>query len=312
MGQTTTGTTTGNAGKLDLSAHKNTVNGTTYPLCDLAHWQQHTNNRFIKKGYLKETNSYWLCLHAIRSWNNQTVNILINIAAAIVYLQLLLFYTDLILIPSFPTTTMTDYILLNIFFATGLQYSLVHAFFQWFRNHSLEQYLMWGKMANLTIIYHLTSSTTTLLYYCYYDNVFYFKLLSIITFTFMIIMCLATITNFFQTTILLRHRGILFIVFGLSLVLTPLTFGIFIFGLEKVNHRINLNLLTVEILLYFTSAILYVVKVPERFLHSTKIYSFNICYILMILASFIHWEIILQSFKVMRLGLDSSTLVSFK
>lgn len=317
-------TTTKNVERINITFKNNTANvncnsnhdnyhnsKVLYNLNELPNWQRQTNNQFIKTGYLRETNSYWSCISAIRSWNNQTLNIVINILTTLFYLQLLLFYTDLVLIPRFPTTTMTDYILLNIFFATGLQYSLVHALFQWFRIHSLEQYLMWGKMANLTIIYHLTSSTITLLYYCYYDNVFYFKLLSILTFTFMLLMCLATMTNFFQRTILLRHRGILFIVFGLCLVFTPLTFGVIIFGWDKVSKRINLNLLSVEISLYFLGALLYVIRAPERFFANVKIYSFNICYILIILASLIHWEIILQSFKVMRLGLDSSTLINF-
>lgn len=281
---------------------------------ELPEWQRLNNNPYIKYGYLKETKSYRGCLKALTIWNNQSFNIFINIFSSFLFFILLMLFADVYLIPNYPSTTMTDYIVINLFLATAFQSSFFNATASCFRTHSLAQSKLWSKIANLGIIYHLTTCAVTILYYCYYDNVFYFKLLTIFTFISAIIMTLIILTDFFDHPNLLHHRGLLFIIFGAFLTFAPLSLGILKFGKDKVIKRIDLNMLSVEVGLYLLSALFVILKLPERFIPISskyQLHSQNYSYICFLLATLCHLNLLIGSFVLMRSGEHQPTLISF-
>ena len=293
---------------------KDTKSSQLFCLHELPEWQRHNNNPYITHGYLKETNSYRECFKALTVWNNQSFNISFNIATSILFFLLLMLFADVYLIPNYPSTTMTDYIVINLFLATAFQSSFFNATASCFRIHSFTQSRLWGKISNLGLIYHLTTCTISILYYCYYDNVFYFKLLTIFTFMSAIIMTLIILTDFFDRPKYLNHRGLLFVTFGAFLTLAPLSLGMMKFGKNKVVKRIDLNILSIEIGLYLLSALFYIMKLPERFIvisHKYQLTSQNFFYICFSLATLCHLNLLISSFVMMRSGDHKPTLVSF-
>lgn len=282
---------------------------------DLPEWQKYNNNNsYIKYGYLKETNSYRGCLKALTIWNNQSFNIYINAFTTILFFLLLLLFADVYLIPIYPSTTMTDYIVINLFMATAFQSSFFNATANCFRTHSETQAKLWSKISNLGIIFHLTTCAVTILYYSYYDNVFYFKLLTIFTFVTAILMTLIILTDFFDHPRFLSQRGLLFIMFGAFLTFAPLSLGVMKFGKDKVIKRIDLNMLSVEVGLYLLSALFYILKLPERFItisHKYQLSSSNFFYICFFMATICHLNLLINSFVMMRTGEKKPTLVSF-
>lgn len=283
-----------------------------YNFNELPEWQRNNNNKYITDGYLLETNSYLKCFNSLIYWNNQSINIYLNMFASIVYLFMLIFFTDAFLIPSFPSTTMTDYIIMNLFLATAFQTAIYNTAYHCFKIHSLSQAGLWGKINNLGIINHLTCSTITLLYYSFYDNVFYFKLLTL--FTFLLTLCMTTVilTDTFTQSKAHLLRGPIFLLFGSMLTFLPLSIGIVKFGTNQVAKRIDLDYLTIELVLYFIAAMMYTFKLPERFNLPYYFNSYNLFHICFILASFCHLKLLINSFILMRTGINKPTLVSFK
>ncbi|KAG0661455.1 hypothetical protein C6P44_002743 [Monosporozyma unispora] len=285
-----------------------------FTIHELPEWQRNNNNPYIKYGYLKETNSYRGCFKALSVWNNQSFNIAINLFTAVLFFLLLMIFADVYLIPNYSSTTMTDYIVINLFLATTFQSSFFNATASCFRIHSLAQSKLWSKISNLGIIFHLTTCAVTILYYCYYDNVFYFKLLTIFTFISAIGMTLIILTDFFDHPRYLQHRGLLFIMFGAFLTFAPLSLGILKFGKDKVIKRIDLNMLSVEVGLYLLSALFHILKLPERFItisNKYQLHSQNFFYICFTLATLCHLNLLVSSFVMMRTGEHKPTLVSF-
>ena len=282
---------------------------------ELPEWQRNNNNPYITNGYLKETNSYRGCIKAITIWNNQSFNIYFNIAISIIYFLLLMLFTDVYLIPNYPSTTMTDYIVINLFLATTFQSSFFNATECCFRIHSLAQSRLWKKISHLGLTYQLTTCTISILYYCYYDNVFYFKLLTTFTFMSTIIMTLIILTDCFGHPNYLNHRGLLFVTFEAFSTLIPLYLGVVKFGKDKVIKRIDPNALSMEIVLYLLSALFHIMKLPERFIFVSFKYqltSQNFFYIFFSLAILCHLNLLISSFVIMRSGDYKPTLVSFK
>ncbi|KAK5963621.1 Izh4p PWA37_003946 [Arxiozyma heterogenica] len=283
-------------------------------LHELPEWQKNNNNPYITYGYLKETNSYRGCFKALTIWNNQSFNIVFSVATSILFFLLLVLFADIYLVPNYPSTTMTDYIVINLYLATAFQSSFFNATASCFRIHSLVQSRLWSKISNLGLIYHLTTCTISILYYCYYDNVFYFKLLTIFTFMSAIVMTLIILTDFFDRPKYLDHKGLLFVTFGAFLTLVPLSLGVMKFGKDKVVKRIDLNILSIEIGLYLLSALFYIMKLPERFIvisHRYQLTSQNFFYICFFLATLCHLNLLINSFVLMRSGDHKPTFVSF-
>ncbi|CCF57139.1 hypothetical protein KAFR_0C01460 [Kazachstania africana CBS 2517] len=139
----------------------------------------------------------------------------VNTAFTILYLFLLVFFTDVYLISRYKSVmTMTDYIIINVYIAICLKFSILNLL-------KKEKKIM-KNLNNLQII-----SIVSLLYYIYYDNIFYFKVLSLLIFCINLLIQSISIDQVNLSTSIT-------IIYFLPLV---------------SNNRVDSNLLTLEILL---------------------------------------------------------------
>lgn len=281
-------------------------------LKELPQWQKQYSNSKIINGYVRETNSLIKCLHTVTYWNNQTVNIILNTVFSTVYFTLLLFFTDLYLIPSSPATTMSDYIMVNFYLFGAFQYFALNSIFYLLESHSLAKCHLWFKLSHLAFINYISTSIITQLYYTFFDNVFYFKFLTISTLLISSIFAIFTLSEQF-----LRknrsQRNMISITFIVSLLILPTASLMFKFNTFRILRRVEGKAILLELSLYLFSMTLKAVQVPERFSENFDFIgnSENIYHICIILGSLLHFKMLLNSYFFMHSGLDASNLVTF-
>lgn len=117
-----------------------------------------------------------------KSSRNESLVALIYLLGSMLSFCLLIFFTDFYLIPLFPTTTtMTDYIVFNFYLLNVFVFCMVHFIYHFVKNISLQQHLEhWQKFSYLSNINLLISSQITILYYLFYDYVFFFKIFTLL------------------------------------------------------------------------------------------------------------------------------------
>ncbi|CCK73415.1 Izh4p NDAI_0G04300 [Naumovozyma dairenensis CBS 421] len=284
-----------------------------YKLKELPEWQREFNSGKVITGFLKETNSFKKCLWSTMYWHNSSINISLNGIAATVYFMLLFFFTDCYLIPSFPSTTMSDYIVLNLYLLTATQNFMVGTIFYIMKSHSKQQAFLWYKLNNIGLINHIASSVVTLLYYHYFDYVFYFKFFTIVTLLLITLFTCSIISDSFNKMTRIR-KNFLLLAYIILLTLMPSLFAILRFGLAKVLERISLNLIILEIFIYAFGLTIRTSQLPERFFNSFDFLgnSENVYQLSIIVCSFIHFKILMNSYCLMHSGVNPPTLVTFQ
>ncbi|CCH59071.1 hypothetical protein TBLA_0B02290 [Henningerozyma blattae CBS 6284] len=234
-----------------------------YTYEELPSWQQ--DNEMILTGYIRETNSWKLCLRSLTFFHNETINIYSHgISAAIYLLLLVFFFTNLIYLPSFPTTTLHDYLVLDIYLLGAATCLTLSSCFHCLKQHSQSQSDIWSKMDYIGIICLITCSTISLLYFGYRDHFNYFKFFAISTFILAITCTVFVTMEKFNTRDWKHVRALFFIAFAGS-GLIPLITGINIFGFPEVWQRVQLPSLTLELICYVIGALLYGYRIPEVF-----------------------------------------------
>lgn len=257
------------------------------------------------------TNSYFKSLaRSLTSYTDDTLILSVTIASSVVYFFLLIFFTDVYLIPKYHSTTMTDYIILNLYLASAFQVTFLNSLYHVFKAHSLSKSIKWSNINQFGTINYLISSTISLLYYGFYDNVFYFKLLTVLTFILNIIMVIVINLKETDRTHYFGSSRLTFITFITVLILLPLSLAYWKFGPEKIKTKIDLNMLTFEIGCYIISGILYTYKVP-KLMGISESRAINMFYLILVFASFLHFKVLLNSFVMMRIGIKKPTLINF-
>lgn len=257
------------------------------------------------------TNSYTQSLRLSLSTKSENSAVLgLTAVTAFVYFFLLICFTDLFLIPQYHSTTMTDYIILNLYLASAFQASFLNMVYHICKTHSETKSVQWGNINLFGMVSYLVVSTISLLYYGFYDNVFYFKLLTILTF--MLNLVMMVMINLKETT---QHHHLhsyryMMIAFISVLIALPLSVSYWQFGVDKIQSKIDLPLLLIEIVVYIIGGLLYMNKVPER-LGLSRSTGVTLYYAVVIGASFIHFKVLLNSFVMMRVGLNKPTLINF-
>lgn len=256
------------------------------------------------------TNSYLKSLRrCLLTYTDETIILCLTSVTSFIYFFLLISFTDLYLIPKYHSTTMTDYIIINFYLACSFQASFLNFLYHIFKTHSETEKQKWQIINLYGMVTYLVISSISLLYYGFYDNVFYFKLLTILTFSLNLIMIIL-INLFNNKQDNNKVYRILMISFITILIILPLSVSYWQFGLKKIAEKIDLSLLFIEILCYIVSGFFYINKIPQKLGFSSNFTT--ICYyIIIILTSFIHFKILLNSFIMMRIGINKPTLINF-
>lgn len=279
---------------------------------ELPEWQQ--DNDKILTGYVRETNSMLGCLKSLSYWNNESINIYTHLISAMTYFVLLLFFTEILLIPSFPSTTMTDYIIINFYLLGAFICLMCSSCFHCFKQHSGPHSDAWSKVDYMGIIGLISCSLISLLYYGYFDHVFYFKLFSVITVILASGCSVFVLSDRFNTKNMRPLRASFFIMFAFSALL-PIITGFFKFGLAEVFQRVQLRFVGWEALFYLSGAIIYGYRIPETIAPGKFDFfgsSHQIFHVLVVIGSLFHLRAVMGSYMFMHSHINAPAILTLK
>ncbi len=283
-------------------------------------WYRRYGNSRIKTGYFYYTNATYLgCLQKLVKFNNDSISIYMNLVCGLISGVMLLFYTDVRLIPSHPSTTMTDYIIINLFLMATTTYFATMTLGQLLKGHSEYQGKLWNQAKQLALVLLLTCSIVTLLYYAFFDHVFLFKLFVIWTCLLMSITSIVIINDQYKRV----QKLSCVVIFGVLSISLPIAVSIIKFGLfdSYKKQRIPFQVLTWEIVLYSLSAMLQLTRLPELTL-STLGDSFwivdylgnsdQVSQLVTIFAIIVHFNTIIFAYEVVHASIHVPPMISFK
>lgn len=303
-----------------LVMEKKTVQSKIVTLEKLPVWYRRYGNSRIKTGYFYYTNATYLgCLQKLVKFNNDSISIYMNLVCGLISGVMLLFYTDVRLIPSHPSTTMTDYIIINLFLMATTTYFATMTLGQLLKGHSEYQGKLWNQAKQLALVLLLTCSIVTLLYYAFFDHVFLFKLFVIWTCLLMSITSIVIINDQYKRV----QKLSCVVIFGVLSISLPIAVSIIKFGLfdSYKKQRIPFQVLTWEIVLYSLSAMLQLTRLPELTL-STLGDSFwivdylgnsdQVSQLVTIFAIIVHFNTIIFAYEVVHASIHVPPMISFK
>lgn len=299
---------------------KKTVQSKIVTLEKLPVWYRRYGNSRIKTGYFYYTNATYLgCLQKLVKFNNDSISIYMNLVCGLISGVMLLFYTDVRLIPSHPSTTMTDYIIINLFLMATTTYFATMTLGQLLKGHSEYQGKLWNQAKQLALVLLLTCSIVTLLYYAFFDHVFLFKLFVIWTCLLMSFTSIVIINDQYKRV----QKLSCVVIFGVLSISLPIAVSIIKFGLfdSYKKQRIPFQVLTWEIVLYSLSAMLQLTRLPELTL-STLGDSFwivdylgnsdQVSQLVTIFAIIVHFNTIIFAYEVVHASIHVPPMISFK
>lgn len=299
---------------------KKTVQSKIVTLEKLPVWYRRYGNSRIKTGYFYYTNATYLgCLQKLVKFNNDSISIYMNLVCGLISGVMLLFYTDVRLIPSHPSTTMTDYIIISLFLMATTTYFATMTLGQLLKGHSEYQGKLWNQAKQLALVLLLTCSIVTLLYYAFFDHVFLFKLFVIWTCLLMSITSIVIINDQYKRV----QKLSCVVIFGVLSISLPIAVSIIKFGLfdSYKKQRIPFQVLTWEIVLYSLSAMLQLTRLPELTL-STLGDSFwivdylgnsdQVSQLVTIFAIIVHFNTIIFAYEVVHASIHVPPMISFK
>ena len=303
-----------------LVMEKKTVQSKIVTLEKLPVWYRRYGNSRIKTGYFYYTNATYLgCLQKLVKFNNDSISLYMNLVCGLISGVMLLFYTDVRLIPSHPSTTMTDYIIINLFLMATTTYFATMTLGQLLKGHSEYQGKLWNQAKQLALVLLLTCSIVTLLYYAFFDHVFLFKLFVIWTCLLMSITSIVIINDQYKRV----QKLSCVVIFGVLSISLPIAVSIIKFGLfdSYKKQRIPFQVLTWEIVLYSLSAMLQLTRLPELTL-STLGDSFwivdylgnsdQVSQLVTIFAIIVHFNTIIFAYELVHASIHVPPMISFK
>lgn len=266
---------------------------------ELPDWQK--DNELILTGYIRETNSYKLCVKSLTFLHNETINIYTHGLTAIFYAFLCLSLTKFIFLPEFPTTTIQDYLHFYIFLIGAVLCLTLSTGFHCLKQHSQSQSDLWSKMDYLGIIINISCSTISLLFFGYRDHLTVFRCFATLTVILALCCTIFVLDDKFNTKNYRHIRAYFFISFACSGFIPVIT-GMMNFGLNESLQRIQYRSLLLEIVFYASGALIYGYRIPEIFAPGKFDFfgsSHQLFHILVILGTYFHLRAIVGSYTFM-------------
>ncbi|GAV52284.1 hypothetical protein ZYGR_0AG02750 [Zygosaccharomyces rouxii] len=268
-----------------------------YDFHELPEWQQ--DNDKILTGYIRETKSVMKCVRSLFIWNNESVNIYTHLVSAISYFLLMVGITDLLVVPHFPTSTFTDYSIINFYLLGAFGCLMCSSCFHTFKQHSGPHSDAWSKVDYMGIIVLITCSLISLLYYGFFDHKGYFHFFTVLTMVLATACTVCVLSDKFNQKDFRPLRAGFFIAFGLSGVF-PVATGAVKFGIQGVIQRIQLKYLGLEAVFYIAGALIYGFRIPETMypgMFDFWGHSHQIFHVLVVVASFLHLKAVMGSYN---------------
>ncbi|KAK6198803.1 Izh2 protein [Scheffersomyces amazonensis] len=266
-------------------------------------WQQ--DNHFIRSGYVKETSSYWECLQSLLYFHNETINIYSHLIPSSISFWAILYYIN------FHLKIYDNY--LGIWEKINfLQFGVACTFclfmsstFHCIKSHSHKVSKFGNQLDYFGIVILITCSLISIIQFAFYDHTYYREFFTTVFLILGTICTVLTLAPQFSSNKYRPLRSLMFITFGLSGVL-PIISAVGLFGFEESAKRCNIIWLALEGIFYIAGAVLYAMRVPERFTHvdedATSLlngpqagrfdligHSHQIFHVFVVIAAFCHW-----------------------
>lgn len=263
---------------------------------EIPDWQR--DNEHILKGYVKETGSFKDCIESLFFFHNETVNIYSHFIPGICFFSTIFF--NKYCVKKFVTTTITDYFFINLFFFGAFTCLTLSSIFHCFKCHSFEVAVFGNKLDYIGIVVLIVSSMISILYYGFYDNLYFFYFFSGLTLFLGLVCGIVSCKDIFRSREWRPYRAALFVIFGLSAIL-PIFTGIFYYGFAEAWKKVQLLWVLLEGVFYIFGAFLYGIRFPEKN-HPGKYdflgHSHQIFHILVVIAALCHLKGLLGSYEL--------------
>ncbi|KAG2735067.1 hypothetical protein G9P44_001281 [Scheffersomyces stipitis] len=282
-----------------------TSNRRLYFYHELDEWQQ--DNHFIRSGYVKETSSYRECVQSLTYFHNETVNIYSHlIPSSLVFWGVLIYVNFYLKIYDNYLGVWEKANFLQ--FAGACWFCLfMSSTFHCIKSHSHKISRFGNQLDYFGIVILITCSLNSIVMFAFYDHPYYRDALVAMFVLLGTICTIMTLHPKFSTSEYRPLRSTMFILFGLSGV-TPVLLAGYTFGWKATTERVNVLWLVLEGLFYIGGAVLYALRVPERFTHTEEHETFHlvsgeplpgrfdlighshqIFHIMVVIAAFCHW-----------------------
>ncbi|KAK6454043.1 hemolysin-III related-domain-containing protein [Scheffersomyces xylosifermentans] len=275
---------------------------------ELEVWQQ--DNHYIRSGYVKATESYKECIKSLTYLHNETVNIYTHLVPSSVAFWAILYYIN------YHLKIYDNYLgiweKLNFLqFAVACTFCLfMSSTFHCLKSHSHKVCKFGNQLDYFGIVILITCSLISIVLFSFYDkplHKYFFVALFIVLGSICTVM---TLNPKFASPEYRPLRSLMFILFGLSGTL-PVLAAIQLFGLKLAFERASINWLLLEAAFYIGGAVLYAMRIPERFTHKEVDeseeghslltnptagtfdifgHSHQIFHVMVVIAAFCHWS----------------------
>lgn len=220
------------------------------------------DNHYIKTGYRPASASFKRSFHSLTYLHNETINIWSHLLGAIVFLTISAFLYHVVA-ARYPTATTSDILAFTSFF-TGCAVCLgMSATYHAISNHSEEVAKFSNKLDYVGIVGLIAGSFVPSVYYGFWCSAAaqrtYWTMISTIS------LGCATVSvhPHFRTPKYRPMRAAMFVCDGLSATV-PVIHGIYLFGIQEVDHRMGLRWVVLEGLAYIAGAVIYALRIPEK------------------------------------------------
>lgn len=281
---------------MDGGVRKKKVVRKLYTWEEIPEWQK--DNEHIHTGYVLETSSFKECARSLFYVHNETVNIYSHLLPAIAFLVTIFF--NKYVVPTYATTTLMDYIIIDIFFLGAFSCLSLSSIFHCFKSHSLAIAVFGNKLDYLGIVFLIVSSMVSILYYGFSGSPWLFGVFSFITIAFGTACAVVSLEDKFRSREWRPYRASLFVAFGLSAVL-PILAGLCYYGIKETWTRIQLKWVILEGVFYIFGAFLYGIRFPEKMRPGNFDlwgHSHQIFHVLVVIAALCHLKALIGSYTL--------------
>lgn len=295
-----------------LDSHQTHPNSTTFNpnklsfYHELEEWQQ--DNHFIRSGYVKGTYSYKKSFGSLLYVHNETGNIYTHLLPSLILMTALVYYLKYHL-PIYDDSLKLWEWLNFLQFGLAANFCLsMSSLFHCLKSHSHKVSKFGNQLDYFGIIILITCSLISIVLFAYVNDNFW-KYTFTVTFLGLGSICtFFTLDPKFSSAAYRPIRSTMFILFGLSGLL-PIVVGIYKYGVSVTREISGLGWLISEGVFYITGAVLYAMRVPERFTHKDHQHhigtfdiwghSHQIFHVFVVVAAYCHWKALVVCYHYM-------------
>ncbi|XP_054163976.1 progestin and adipoQ receptor-like protein 1 [Oppia nitens] len=227
-------------------------------------WLAH--NKYILTAYRPPYPSFWYCLKTVIRLHNETGNIFTHMIAFFIYCIL---FVHTMKCHTFKNYKPMDGFIICLYFVSSITCYGLSTLFHLFKCHSCKVFKFFAKLDYLGITLLMVSSNIVWIYYTFYNvllpKIIHMSLISIVGISGIIV----TLRDGFSDGNLQVIRGVVFLIKGLFAIAPIVHFCSHSqFNDPVISQSIikALILLLLMAAIYISGVILYMTRIPERFL----------------------------------------------